>query len=91
MLGLIRGSIAGETVTEPPAITLPRFLLPLAPLVSGFLSFSNPPGVDAVIGESITDGLASGLAEDGVLSGPSLGVLRADMRGVCSSEVSGSI
>ena len=89
MLGLIRGSMAGETPAEPLAAILLRFLLPLAPLLSSFLSFSSAPGVDTIIGEPLASGLASGLAEDGVLSGPSFGVLRADMRGVCSSEPSG--
>ena len=44
-----------------------------------------PPGVLAVVALPVTDGLATaepGLAEAGVLSGPSLGVFRADSRGV---------
>lgn len=45
--------------------------------------------MEAVIGDPITDGLAmleDGLADEGVLDGPSFGVLRAVRRGVSSFE-----
>lgn len=89
MLGLIRGRSAGETNADPGPLMLPRFLLPLAPLASCFVSFSSAPGVEAVIGDPTIDGLAildCGRADDGVLDGPSFGVLRADRRGVSSFE-----
>lgn len=89
MLGLIFGTRAGETsfVTDP--LTLPRFLLVLPPLTS-FLSLRIAEGVPTAIGEPASDGLPTvepGLADDGVLNGPSFGVLRADSRGVLSSAL----
>ena len=72
------------------ALTLPRFLLPLPPFASAaFLSLRSAPGVEAVIGEPMIEGLAvaeGGLAEAGVWLAPSLGVFLADSRGVLSVE-----
>ena len=86
MLGLILGLKAGETMLELLALALPRFLLPLPPFTSApFLSFRRTPGVEAVMGEPIRDGLAvaeGGIAEAGVWLGPSFGVFLADSRGV---------
>jgi len=86
MLGLTLGRKAGDARAEDVVQMLPRFLLvPRAPFGS-FLSFKRPAGVLADIGDIAglpdTD---KGLPDDGVLSGPSLGVLRdAVRRGVCS-------
>ena len=85
MLGLILGTRTGETSFEPLVLTLPlpRFLLPFPPLAS-FLSVSIPEGVLPFIGDMGTgDCMAD--ADAGVLDGPSFGVFRAVMRGVCSS------
>ena len=57
---------------------LPRFL-PLRLLLPSFLSLNIPAGVLADMGEPTMDGLARadvGLNEEGVLDGPSLGVLQ---------------
>ena len=89
----MRGLIAGDAIAEPVALALPRFLLLLLPLDSDLLSFSRLPGVLAPIGDA-TEGLSSadgGRVDDGVLSGPSLGVLRAEKRGVCSGDSTVSI
>lgn len=79
MLGLILGRSAGLTKAEP---TLPRFL-PARP--AGFNS--NFLVLVAELGDAtaLMDGLivAEGKTDpDGVLRGPSFGVLRADNRGV---------
>lgn len=81
ILGLIFGTSAGETSFEPLALMLPRFLFPLPFLLR------IAEGVLAVIGEPMAGDCTAdgGLADDGVLSGPSFGVLRADRRGVFSS------
>lgn len=74
---------------EPLVLMLPRFLMLRAPLESCFLSLSKAAGVLAVIGEKAVAGLAeaeAGLADAGVLEGPSFGVFRAASRGVGSSE-----
>jgi hypothetical protein len=86
ILGLTLGSKAGDTNAEDVVHTLPRFLLvPRAP-VTFFLSFNRPAGVLAFMGESAgLPDIDRGRPDDGVLRGPSLGVLReADRRGVCS-------
>jgi len=88
MLGLIRGLNAGDNTTEL-APTLPRFLLLRLPLMSLFRSRRSAAGVLPVMGEAATEGLANaepGLIDDGVSSGPSFGVLRAERRGVCSAD-----
>lgn len=89
MLGLTLGRKAGDARAEDVVQMLPRFLLvPRAPLAS-FLSFNRPAGVLAVIGDIA--GLPEtdrGLPDEGVLIGPSLGVLREALRrGVCSCEL----
>lgn len=90
MLGLILGRSAGETILELLALTLPRFLLPLPPIASApFLSFKSAPGLEAVMGEPMIEGLAvaeGGLADAGVWLAPSFGVFLADRRGVFSVE-----
>lgn len=89
MLGLTFGRSAGETNAELVVLTLPRFLLVARLLLPSFFSFRRPAGVLAVIGDNACAGLLEadiGLL-DGVLNGPSLGVLRAGMsRGVGSCE-----
>lgn len=88
MLGLTLGRRAGETRPELDVLTLPRFLLVALPPLLSFLSFNRPAGVLAVMGDRACAGLAEaegGLPDEGVLSGPNLGVLRdAVSRGVCS-------
>lgn len=77
MLGLIFGTRAGETSLELFALVLPRFLVPLPP----FLSVNIADGVLAAIGDPAIIGLPAaepGLAEAGVLNGPSFGVFRAE-------------
>jgi len=95
ILGLILGLKAGDTIVEPLALMLPRFLLDLPPLPSFLLSLRSAAGVLATMGEATTEGLAkaeSGLAVCGVSNGPSFGVLRAaDIRGVVSVDDAGSI
>ena len=89
MLGLIFGTRAGERTFELLEVMLPRFLLPL-PFLLFFLSPSIADGVLAGTGDSAKMGLCAiepGLADAGVLNGPSLGVLRADDCDVLSSEV----
>jgi hypothetical protein len=86
ILGLTLGSKAGDANAEDVVHTLPRFLLvPRAP-VALFLSFNRPAGVLAFMGESAgLPDIDRGRPDDGVLRGPSLGVLReAERRGVCS-------
>lgn len=87
MLGLILGRRAGETRADPEPLMLPLFLLSRAPFEFGFLSFKRAPGVDALIGEPITNGLGiadGALADEGVLDAPSFGVFLAVARGVSS-------
>ena len=89
ILGLIRGRRAGETRCAAPVLPLPRFLVLRATLLSAFLSRSRAPGVEAIMGDANIEGLAIaelGRADEGVLSGPSLGVFRAARRGVSSPE-----
>jgi hypothetical protein len=89
ILGLTLGSRAGEASADEVVQTLPRFLLVPRPLLTSFLSFRSPAGVLAVMGEiaGLPD-IDRGRFDDGVLRGPSLGVLReADRRGVCSWEL----
>ena len=88
ILGLTLGSIAGDASADEVVQMLPRFLLEPRPLLTSFLSFRRPAGVLAVMGESAgLPAIDRGRLDDGVLSGPSLGVLReAERRGVCSCE-----
>lgn len=90
ILGLILGLIAGESRVADVAPLFPLFLLPRGPLLSDLLPFSKAAGVEAFVGEKAEIlGLADAdgrRAEDGVLSGPSLGVLRAETRGVFSAD-----
>ena len=86
ILGLTRGSMAGDASAEEVVQTLPRFLLAPRPLLTSFLSFKRPAGVLAVMGAiaGLPD-IDKGRVDDGVLRGPSLGVFRdAERRGVCS-------
>jgi len=94
MLGLIFGRNAGLTMLEP-ALILPRLLPCLLDLESRGLIEA---GVDALLGETMADIDGLDVAEPGlakvelaVLKGPSLGVLRAAIRGVASAEVLGVI
>ena len=85
ILGLIFGTRAGDTSLELFALMLPRFLLPLTPFESLLSKIAE--GVPTFIGDpSVGESIAEpGRAEVGVLSGPSLGVLRAVSRGVLFS------
>lgn len=79
MLGLIFGRSAGLTKAE---LTLPRFLPPRpAGLISDFLAHVVELGDAMPLIEGLMDADGS-IDPDGVLRGPSFGVLRAGMRGV---------
>lgn len=82
MLGEIFGLSAGLTRLE---LTLPRFFA-LRPLASVF--FPEVMEKAGLVGVDMASSMGLGLFDmvaPGVLNGPSLGVLRADMRGVSSS------
>lgn len=91
MLGLMRGTSAGDTRAELAALMLPRFLLPRPALLASFLSRRMAAGVLAVIGEPARLGLSStelDRVDAGVLRASSFGVFRDEDRAEAGSAAS---
>ena len=95
IIGRIEGEILGRNAGDTSALDedmLARFLLPRPPRDSDFrvtgLMVAEVGEVTALVMGAPRDLLAPESAEEpGVLSGPSLGVLRAVIRGVSQSSI----